>query len=234
MAQTSRPNEVKINLPSLAVKTISLQYERGLGRGLSAALGVRFGPETGVPFKGLFSNSAGSGSDQNVDRAIDALRMSNFALTPEVRYYFSGTSDHGFYTALFGRYATSSLSIDFLAQDDQVPGEQRPIQSSGRYRSGGVGLLAGVKWRIRDRVSIDWWIAGPMYVSGKAQIDVNTDMSSLDANRREEIRSDVEKGIEIGGQKLNGSVTFNNNGFSISAPLSMFQFRTGLAVGIAF
>ncbi|RYD53406.1 MAG: DUF3575 domain-containing protein [Sphingobacteriales bacterium] len=231
---TDRRNELKINLPSLAVKTFSMQYERGLSGSFSTALGLRFGPETGVPFRNLFTNSLNDTANQTANLAINSLRTSNFAITPEVRYYFSGTSDHGFYTALFGRYATSGLSSSFQTQDDAFPNGLRPVQASGRYRSGGIGLLAGVKWRIRDRVSIDWWIAGPMYVSGTVRIDVNTDMTSLDADQRAQIRSDIEKGIEIGGQQLNGTVDFRDNGFAIEAPLSMLQLRTGLAIGIAF
>jgi hypothetical protein len=108
-------NEVKLNLPSLALKTVSIQYERNLRPHLTIALGLRASPSSTLPFRsqlGVSGNS--SGGDDVVTEALKSVRLRNFAITPEVRYYFRRDgSARGLYGALFGRYAATGVTSSF-------------------------------------------------------------------------------------------------------------------------
>lgn len=55
---SAKANVIKINLPALAFKNISVQYERQVGRKTSVALNVHTIPFGQLPFQSAFKNIA--------------------------------------------------------------------------------------------------------------------------------------------------------------------------------
>ena len=98
-----KKNIVKLNLFSLPLKNLSLQYERGLNENMSVALGVRFQPKGSIPFQSTIRNSMDTDND-TADAGLDFVnnaQISNWAITPEFRYYFGKKPLNGFYIAPF-------------------------------------------------------------------------------------------------------------------------------------
>src|SRR5438128_11750129 len=75
-------NTIKVNVSSLALKNFSFQYERGITRHISFALGVRVMPKGDIPFKTTLEDAI-----VNTNFDFNKLQMGNVAITPEVRFY---------------------------------------------------------------------------------------------------------------------------------------------------
>ena len=71
-------NLVKLNLPSLAMKTLNVQYERAVFGKASVGLGVRLMPKGSVPFSSSFDS---------MDDQLGSLELGNFAITSEIKFY---------------------------------------------------------------------------------------------------------------------------------------------------
>ena len=232
-----RQNEVKMNLLSLAVKTVSLQYERNLRPHLTVALGIRFSPMSSLPFRNQLTPSGGSDNSNNVvTEALSSIRLRNFALTPEVRCYFRRDGEaRGFYGALFGRYSADGFTSTFRTENNSSATGYRDVAIYGGYRAASIGLMLGAKFRLSRTVMLDWWIAGPMYSSGTLSLDVVLGQGAISQEERNNIQQDTDRGITIGTLNLkSGSVNFREDGFSLKTPLAVFELRTGLAIGIRF
>ena len=217
-------NEIKLNLPSLALGNLSLQYERSLVPGLSAALGFRYGAEAALPFSSLVESSIGD--DPSAKQLISSTRMSNYAVTPEVRYYFGKGDMKGFYVGVFGRIGEYNLKTVYTLDDPSEASGTRQVALKGSYNYGGVGMQLGVKWMLSKRISLDWWMLGPMYTSGKLKLDAAIDLSSMPQSYKTDAETDLKKTFD------EASVT--NSGISIGQTLATPGIRTGLAIGFRF
>ena len=241
-AQTSfeveeKRNEVKLNLFSLSVSTVSLQYERNLRPHVTLALGLRFSPVSRLPFRNqFFTTSSSSGNEDVVTEALNATRVRNFALTPEMRYYFRRDGEaRGLYGALFARYSSYGLTSSFRTKSNSTASGFVDVGVDGTLRSGSLGLMLGAKFRLSNTVMLDWWIAGPMYTSGTLRLNADLGEDALTQEDRDRIQSDADRGISIGPVDLQAeNVTFRTDGFSLKVPVQYFELRTGLAVGIRF
>lgn len=116
-------NFVKVNLMAPLIKNYSFQYERVLSRNFSAALSFRIMPETGLPWRDRIIDMAEI-TDPDELKVIENLLISNYAITPEVRYYMGkkkyGT---GFYLSLFYRYGSYSMAnnaIEYESEEAEV------------------------------------------------------------------------------------------------------------------
>src|SRR6476469_529583 len=75
-------NILKINLPALAFKNISVQYERKVGKKTSAALNIHTIPFGKLPFQGACKNVGGSSDVQ-----YSQFQLGSFGIVPEFRLY---------------------------------------------------------------------------------------------------------------------------------------------------
>ena len=80
--ETEQKNIVKLNLFALALKNISIQYERAIGKRVSIAGLIRLMPKGSIPFKSAIKNAVG---DPDTEKQVENTRVGNFALTPEIR-----------------------------------------------------------------------------------------------------------------------------------------------------
>src|SRR5437773_2308791 len=78
--KSTRENIIKINLGSLTVNNIALQYERAIGKKTSLALGVRFQPYGTIPFKSKIEDEV-----NDPDVQVGNIKIGNVAFTPEFR-----------------------------------------------------------------------------------------------------------------------------------------------------
>lgn len=103
-----KKNIIKLNLMALPLKNFSFQYERVLSKHVSLALGVRTMPSSSLPFQSTFISIADVTDQQTIDN-LAAFKTSNFALTPELRFYLSKKGyGRGLYIAPYYRYAKFS------------------------------------------------------------------------------------------------------------------------------
>lgn len=222
--KTGYNNEVKINLLSLAMFNFSFQYERALTPHLGAALGVRFGPERNLPFSGILENSVGG--DTVGKRLVTDARLSNYAFTPEIRYYFGSRNISGFYLGLFGRFGKFSLNMPYSFTDENAPGGKQNVVLNGSYGYGGAGLQIGTKFNLSRRLTLDWALFGPMFTSGTLSLDANVDLSNL----RAEDRAAAEESL----RETFDNVQFTSNNISVSRALTLPGIRTAFSLGYRF
>ncbi len=222
-------NIVKINLPPLLLKSYSLQYERVLSRKISLAVQYRIMPTTGFPFK---SNILKLVDDEDPDtkKIIEDFRMSNYAITPEVRIYLSKKGyGRGFYFAPFYRYAsfTSNDLNVFYTNDDN---EEQSIKMSGKLTSNTFGLAMGAQSALGKRFVLDWSFFAPHYGSAKGVFS-GTSSYPLSTDEQDDLRDQLE-GIDI--PLTDKTVDVNANGASLKLDGPWAGWRLAIALGFRF
>ena len=221
-------NLIKVNLTSLPLKQYALQYERVINRKFSFALAVRLMPESSLPFKNAILDAVGD--DPDTRDVLETFRMSNFAITPEFRFYLSKRGyGRGFYLAPFYRYAsykTSKLEFDY---DDGIGG-QETINMTGKLTSNTGGLLLGVQWPLGKHLVLDWWILGPHYGAGNGLFSGISSQTMTPAEQ-DDLRTQLEDiDIPLTNKKI--VVTANSASLELDGPWG--GLRAGFSLGIRF
>src|SRR5438046_1121215 len=133
--QHHQMNFFKVNLMGLAVKNFSFQYERILSKKISVAASYRFMPTGTLPFASSISNAIGD-DDPDTKKAVENLRMGNYAITPEARIYLGKGYGKGFYIAFFYRY--SSYTVENLPIDYD---DTHSLNFSGKLTANAGGIM---------------------------------------------------------------------------------------------
>ncbi len=228
--KSRKMNIVKMNLlPAALIKNFSFQYERVITKHFSIALGARFMPNTGIPFKDRIIAIADV-ADPDAANAINNFKMSNFAITPELRLYLSKKGyGRGFYIAPYYRYASfksDELPIGYTDDNNQ----QQTITLKGDIKTNSGGLMIGAQWFLGKVVTLDWWIGGAHYGSNKG---VFTGISSkaLTVDEQAEIKQTIDDfSLPVGTIKS----TVNANGATVNLSGPWVGIRGGLTLGIRF
>ena len=154
-------NIIKLNITSLFVKNFTFQYERIIKKYLSATIAVRYMPNGTVPFKNFIYNQFGDDSPE-AKEVIDNMKINNFAITPEVRFYVGKKGfGKGFYIAPAYRFAKFNVSnIEYTYKVDD---EDNKLLMSGSLTSNYGGFMLGAQWLVGKHISLDWWIFGPLF-----------------------------------------------------------------------
>ncbi len=226
--QATEPRNVaKLNLLGLGVGTFSAQYERALPGKFSFAASVNLRPKGGLPLRGFFDNFI-EPSDTISTSVLRDSRVSHFALTPEVRYYFGRKPLSGFYTALYARYASSDFSVSYTYTSGT---KVYPVSLQARGTSFGVGLLAGAQVNLSRRLVLDWWIAGASINRTAFDVKGRANLTEVDQEDRDKAEETLE-----GDDIFNGAfdVTVNDYGGNARGKMTLPGFRTGLCIGLRF
>lgn len=232
MAQGDVPqpkkNIIKLNLTSLIFTNFSLQYERILSKKTSFALGVGIRPKSGLPFAKSLKDKFGSNSD--AARAIDDTKLSNFNITPEFRFYVGRKgAPRGFYIAPFLRY--NSLKLDQFYRFTPSDNLKHVANISGSINSFGAGVLFGTQYNLGKRMTLDWWIMGPVVGSSKGTL-VGTDPINIQPQDRANIEKDIEN-VDLPGIKVDATVEQNKITAKLSGPY--YGIRAfGIVLGFKF
>lgn len=227
--QLHNRNFIKINLTAIALKNYSVQYERVLNKTISLAVSFRTMPATTIPFKNLILNVVDE-DDADTKEVIENFKLSNFAFTPEIRFYLNKKGyGQGFYIAPFYRYAnfkTSNLIFDY----DTDSGGEGSIKLSGELTANTGGLMFGAQWALGKHMCLDWWILGPHFGSGTGTFS-GISSQPLTANEQNDLREELND-IDIPLTKE--TVNVNANGASLKLDGPWAGIRAGISLGIKF
>ena len=214
-----KKNVIKVNLGSLAVKNIALQYERAIGKKTSIALGVRFQPYGTIPFKSKIEDAVND-SDINVG----SIKVGNFALTPEFRYYLGKAALKGFYIAPYARYANYKMQTPVSYTSGT---STKTALFTGNISSISGGLLMGSQFKIGKYVVLDWWILGGHFGSSNGTLDF---AASLTTTEQDDLKASLAD-IDIPLFKIEYNI--HANGGTITSKGAWAGFRGfGINLGI--
>lgn len=225
-----KKNFVKINLTSIVLKNYSLQYEHAFTKSVAVALSYRTMPNSSIPFKKEIEKAAAEDGDQETIDAIRDLRIENFAITPEVRFYLGKKGwGRGFYIAPFYRYAEfRANNINFEYGDD--PNVQNKIALSGKVTSNTGGLAFGAQWALGKVLVLDWTIFGPHYGGAKGDLS-GASSRPLTPNEQQELRQELE---DIDFPLTDKTVVVNASGASMKLDGPWAGVRAAISLGIRF
>lgn len=219
----SLKNMVKLNLPALALKNISIQYERAVARKVTVAGTFRYIPTGSIPLKSVFVDLA---DDPDTERQLNNLKVGNIAFMPEVRYYFSKKGAfRGFYLGLFANIARYNADLLFEYDDALVT---KTIPLSGNVTSITGGLMIGAQFKLGGRVYLDWWILGPNYGSSNGNLSGKKSMSP---SEQQSLRDELND-LDIPLTKFTYTVDANGANMDIKGPWA--GIRAGINIGFRF
>lgn len=220
-------NLIKINLAALLFKSYSIQYERVLNRKFSIAVQYIMMPETGIPFKSTVLKLVGD-DDPDTKKIIEDFKMSNFAITPEVRLYLSRKGyGRGFYIAPFYRYASfTSSALNVFYTDDNS--EEQSLKLSGKLTGNTFGLAMGVQSALGKHLVLDISFLGPHFGSAKGMFS-GTSSKPLSAAEQDDLRQQLED-IDIPLTEKTVNVNSNSASLNIDGPWAGYRFTIGLGV----
>ncbi len=216
-------NLVKINLPALALRNVSVQYERAIGRKITIATTVRFMPEGNIPLKSAIIDIA---DDPEIERQLNNISVSNKAIMPEVRFYLGRKGAfRGFYLGPFVSIAQYKATLPFEYDD---AGTTKTIPLSGSVNTFTGGLMIGTHIKLSKLVYLDLWFLGPNYGISKGDV---TGQQKLTTDEQQSLRNELNN-LDIPLTKFTYDV--NNNGATINFDGPWAGVRSGICLGFRF
>jgi len=209
-------------------KNVSAQYEMSLSRKVSVALGFRYMPSTGIPFKKLWADAIDGG--ENVSDVITKARLSNIAVTPEVRFYLGKGYGQGFYIAPYYRYVRFTSDYIPVNYTSSVNGAKRSVTIGGDLSAHNGGILLGAQWPLGKRFNIDWWMGGAHFGASNGTLTGRPDIA-LSSSEQEEIRDYLE---DADIPLVNKTVSVTANRVSVVFDGAFGGLRSGFCVGFRF
>ena len=220
---TDGKNVIKLNLPALAFKNITVQYERQIAKKITVAGTFRYMPKGSIPFKSSIIKMA---DDAEVERQLNNLEVGNFAVMPEVRFYLGKKGAfRGFYLAPFASIAKYDANL-LLEYDDN--GATKTIPLAGSVNSFTGGLMMGAQWKLSKALYLDWWIFGPNYGSSNGDI---SGQQKLSPSEQQSLRDELAT-LDIPLTKF--TYTVDGNGATVSFKGPWAGVRSGLCIGFRF
>lgn len=230
--ENAESNVIKINLPALVFKNFSFQYEKQLGKKQSFAVAIRFRPSGIIPFQSTIEDIVDDTSIR-----VDLMKISNFAITPEYRFYLGKKGAvTGFYIAPFVSYNhyTADIPVNYDYYDDVNHTSYEKIALfRGSTNTFTAGFQIGAQWKLSDKFYLDWWIIGPNYGICNGDYTFNgaltdTEVLSLEIRLKELVKPslplDIMKDININA---------NGGAFKTKGPWAGFR-ALGVNLGYRF
>jgi hypothetical protein len=222
-------NIVKLNVAAIGLKNLSAQYERILNKKLSIGVGLRYMPMTQLPFKATLQDKVLKQYEGWQSYGDIKFDLSNYAVTPEFRYYFGRGYGRGLYLASFVRYARYTVNSE-VHYDVTYKGQQfaETIPVNGNFTTITGGLMLGAQWKLYKSLYLDWWILGPQYgaVNGTFIGTRNLDNDEQEAVRIAANQYDIPY--------MNKSVEVSSSGMRLTVNGPWTGVRAGLCLGIRF
>ena len=220
LSAQNNENVIKLNIGSLFVKNIALQYERATGTKTSLALGIRFQPYGNVPFQEWIKDQI-----DEPDVQVGLARIGNFAITPEFRYYFKQKL-RGLYIAPYLRYANykAEAPVTYTGTLDT-----RTAFFNGNISSFSGGVLFGNQFRLSDNLVLDFWIIGGHIGGSSGQLDF---VSPLTPAEQEDLRETLD---DLSIPFFDIEYNIHSNGGTITSRGAWAGFRgLGVNLGVRF
>jgi hypothetical protein len=220
---TIKKNLIKINLFALGLRNISLQYERKIAKKITIGLTAREMPDGLLPLEKSFRNSI---SDSSTKSQLDNFKVGNFAVIPEIRFYFSRRGAfHGFYIAPFASYAHYTSNLPYRYTDNGV---DKSIQLAGSVNCLTGGLMFGAQWSLGKVVYLDLHLIGPNFGSCNGSI---TGSTSLSSDEQSALKSSLDN-LKVPLATTSNTVNANGATLKFSGPWA--GIRSGLCIGVRF
>lgn len=220
-------NIVKWNVAALITKSYSFQYERAVSNNIAVALGYRNMPKSSIPFKGTINDAV---DDLQTERTIDNFKTSNFAITPEVKFYLGKKGVfHGFYLAPYVSYAKYSGEGPFQFDIPQL-NRTETMFFKGDINTYTAGLKLGAQFQLSKLIYLDWWIIGPNYGSAKGDLYSQRNSNALEQQVIKQEIDDLIEDLPL----IKASSTVDANGANIRIKGPWAGVRGGLNVGFRF
>lgn len=226
-------NVIKMNLSALATGTFSLQYERALNNHVSVALGAKFRPSAGLPFKSTIKSFLDTLSEGPGIDFVNNAKVGGYALTPELRFYLGKGAMHGFYIAPFFRYEHNNLNswrYTFKSINETIV-----IDFTGNQNGIGGGIQLGAHYLLSQTISLDLWVAGPYIFNDKIAVNSVTDLSDKNDQELQDVKNDIEKYVKQYLPTHTVNATVSKTGAFATASGPFYGVRAlGVALGFRF
>lgn len=219
---------LKINLTSLPLKNFHVQFEHALSQKVSLAMGVRVMPVSAIPFESLVLDAVGEGDEDTKD-LVNYSRIGNIAVTPEVRFYLGKGYGKGFYVAPYYRFANFSTNTIYLKYDDGA-GPKRNLTMNGDLTAHAGGVMFGAQWFLGKRLTLDWWLIGAHYGTGKGKF-TGTPSTPFTPAEQESIMQTLE---DIDIPLIDKTISISANNVTVNTNGSFGGLRGGLLLGFRF
>ena len=222
-------NLIKFNITSILIKNYTLQYERILSRKVSMALSFRIMPESGIPYVDNIIRWFDI-TDPDDQEMIENLIMSNYAITPEIRFY-TGKKRYGtgFYISLFYQYGNYSVKNALRKYEPDMGGEAT-MNTSGDVTSHTAGFMLGSQWALGKHMCLDWWIFGPHFGVSSGNV-LGLPSSPLSEGDQQSVEDELND-IEFPMFKQTVEVTADKVTMIFDGPWG--GLRAGLSIGVRF
>lgn len=222
-------NLVKMNVAAaLVTKTLSFQYERAVTSRTSVALGFRTMPKSTLPFSSKLENLAND-NDVEARNAVRDFKTSNFAITPEVRFYLGQGVFRGFYLAPFVSYAKYNVESPISVVVPQL-NTTESILFQGDIKTITGGVMVGAQWKLSKLVYLDWWIAGPHFGHSNGKLVGKKTLNTLEQQELRGQLSDLLDDLPV----IKPTYAVDGNGATIDLKGPWAGVRGGVAVGFRF
>lgn len=216
-------NLIKVNLVALALKNVTMQYEREISRKTTVALTFRAMPSSTLPFKSVFKSFI---NDENTKSQVVNFKTGNVAIMPEVRLYLGHQGAyHGFYIAPFLSYAHYSASLPYHYNDN---GTDKIIPMAGSSDAFSGGIMLGAQWKISNVLYLDWWILGPHFGFSNGSINGKKELSASEQDALKFYLDDFYIPM------VTTTNTVDAHGATVDFSGPWAGVRSGLSLGIRF
>jgi hypothetical protein len=210
-------------VPALAFKSLSVQYERAVAKKTSLALTFRYMPDGPIPFRNSIMDLI---DDTDTERQIESVKVGNFAVMPEVRFYLGRKGVfRGFYLGPFASFTHYDAQHNFEYTESGII---KTIPLSGSANSYTGGLMIGAQWKLNRSLFLDWWMAGLNY--GQLKGDVNG-QKTLTPSEQDALRNALND-LDLPFVKYTYKV--DNKGAIVNFDGPWAGLRAGICLGINF
>lgn len=204
---SEKKNVLKINLPALAFKNISVEYERQVGKKISVSVNVHTIPFGSLPFQSTFKSLT-----DNSDVKYDQFKLGSFGVVPEFRFYLSKKG------ALRGFYIGTFVSISNYKMELPLNYTSGTITKTGIFdgtlNAVTGGIQFGTQFSLGKNVVLDWWLFGPNYGSANGTLTLTTPLNNQEKMDLQTQLDQLKNDVPLDVIK---SATASNNGAIIIA-----------------
>jgi len=233
-------NTIKLSLSSLALGNVHIKYERAYNERWSAQLSL--GKYLPTDLIKRLENRNFSWKDYELDLqnfnelefygnylTIPEIILNGFYTQGEIRWY-AGKKEalKGFYLAPFYSYHIATLN-NIEAQDEQ----EYIYNGNVGFRYVGGGLQAGMQWRIKKFLIIDFNFLGLGAARMKNKVSYSTDNPYVNYETQiDDFENFVTQELQL--KPKHYQISSKNNQLEYHVKLTAPVIRSGVSVGVVF
>ena len=214
-------NEIKLNISSLIVRNISVQYERKISAKISLALGVHLLPFGKLPQQKLVSDIVDV-SDVNFEEA----KLGSFGVVPDMRFYPGKRGVmKGFYFGPFINYSNYKMDLPINYND-------KTGIFNGAVNTLTAGIQLGLQTKLSKSLWLDVWILGPNYGGSSGDLDFKGQLDEVEQSALRFSIQDVKDDFPV---KFIDTYDVNENGATMHIEGPWAGLRgAGISLGFKF